>query len=99
MVSRRHRVRMSTKAPVEPVEPIEPTTASEPIDAESDARSSSRFVTWLAGLTLLGFVVRVLNVLWWRPTTDIPGYHGYRLWALLMLELWHEQCQPTSRLS
>jgi 4-amino-4-deoxy-L-arabinose transferase-like glycosyltransferase len=25
--------------------------------------------------------VRVLNVLWWRPTTDTPGYHGYRLWG------------------
>jgi 4-amino-4-deoxy-L-arabinose transferase-like glycosyltransferase len=23
----------------------------------------------------------VLNVLWWRPTTDVPGYHGYRLWG------------------
>jgi 4-amino-4-deoxy-L-arabinose transferase-like glycosyltransferase len=32
-------------------------------------------------LTLLGFLVRVLNVLWWRPTTDTPGYHGYRLWG------------------
>jgi 4-amino-4-deoxy-L-arabinose transferase-like glycosyltransferase len=72
---------MSTTAPVEPVEPMEPPTASEPFEPESDARSSSRFVAWLAALTLLGFVVRVLNVLWWRPTTDTPGYHGYRLWG------------------
>jgi 4-amino-4-deoxy-L-arabinose transferase-like glycosyltransferase len=35
----------------------------------------------LAGFTLLGFLVRVMNVLWWRPTTDVPGYHGYRLWG------------------
>jgi 4-amino-4-deoxy-L-arabinose transferase-like glycosyltransferase len=42
---------------------------------------SSHFVAWLAGLTALGFLVRVLNVLWWRPTTDSPGYHGYRLWG------------------
>ncbi len=35
----------------------------------------------LAGFTLLGLLVRVLNVLWWRPTTDVAGYHGYRLWG------------------
>lgn len=69
---------MSTTASVEP---IEPTTTSAPLELESDARAPSRFLTWLAGLTLLGFVVRVLNVLWWRPTTDTPGYHGYRLWG------------------
>ena len=40
-----------------------------------------RFTAWLAAITLLGFVVRVMNVLWWRPTTDLPGYHGYRLWG------------------
>ena len=22
-----------------------------------------------------------MNVFWWRPTTDQPGYHGYRLWG------------------
>ena len=38
-----------------------------------------RFAAWLAGFTLLGFAVRVMNVLWWRPTTDIAGYHGYKL--------------------
>jgi 4-amino-4-deoxy-L-arabinose transferase-like glycosyltransferase len=66
------------------------TTPAEPtiIEATPDERTpapvapmSPRFVRWLAGLTLLGFVVRVLNVLWWRPTTDSPGYHGYRLWG------------------
>ncbi len=20
-----------------------------------------------------------MNVLWWRPTTDVAGYHGYKL--------------------
>ena len=39
------------------------------------------FVHGLVLITLLGFVVRVMNVLWWRPTTDPPGYHGYRLWG------------------
>ena len=32
-------------------------------------------------MTLLGFLVRVANVLWWRPTTDVASYHGYRLWG------------------
>jgi 4-amino-4-deoxy-L-arabinose transferase-like glycosyltransferase len=41
----------------------------------------SRFAWALGGITLLGFLIRVLNVLWWRPTTDIPSYHGYRLWG------------------
>jgi 4-amino-4-deoxy-L-arabinose transferase-like glycosyltransferase len=33
----------------------------------------------LAGFGLLGLLVRVLNVLWWRPTTVRGGYHGYKL--------------------
>ena len=62
---------------------VEPETAPAPVE---DARAprppaSSRFLAWLAELALLGFVIRVLNVLWWRPTTDTPGYHGYRLWG------------------
>ena len=34
---------------------------------------------WLGRISLLGMAVRVMNVLWWRPTTEQPGYHGYRL--------------------
>ena len=30
-------------------------------------------------ITLVGAAVRVMNVLWWRPTTDRPGYHGFKL--------------------
>ena len=41
----------------------------------------NRFAWALGGITLVGFLIRVLNVLWWRPTTDTPGYHGYRLWG------------------
>jgi 4-amino-4-deoxy-L-arabinose transferase-like glycosyltransferase len=62
---------------------LEPTAEPTPVD-ETPAPpppASTRFLAWLAALTLLGFVVRVLNVLWWRPTTDTPGYHGYRLWG------------------
>jgi len=52
-----------------------------PVDdgAPRPGPSSPHFARWLAGFTLLGFAVRVMNVLWWRPTTDIAGYHGYKL--------------------
>jgi 4-amino-4-deoxy-L-arabinose transferase-like glycosyltransferase len=33
----------------------------------------------LAAIGVLGLVVRVMNVLWWRPTTEQAGYHGYKL--------------------
>src|SRR5215475_1840331 len=67
---------MSTTIPAEPT-----TVEGAPAAPTAEPRMSSRFVGWLAAVTLLGFVVRVLNVLWWRPTTDTPGYHGYRLWG------------------
>ncbi len=54
--------------------PAEATT-----DGPRSAPMARGFVLGLAGFTLLGFVVRVLNVLWWRPTTEMAGYHGYRL--------------------
>ena len=41
--------------------------------------SNHRFGGWLAAFTAVGFAVRVMNVLWWRPTTDVAGYHGYKL--------------------
>ena len=62
-----------------PVEPVEPKAASAPAAPAPGTPASSRFIGWLAGLTLLGFVVRVLNVLWWKPTTDSLGGHGFRL--------------------
>jgi 4-amino-4-deoxy-L-arabinose transferase-like glycosyltransferase len=78
---------MTSAPPTTPTEPDAPpdattadTTRGGPV-SPSDAPPSPRFLQWLAGLTLLGFLVRVLNVLWWRPTTDSPGYHGYRLWG------------------
>jgi 4-amino-4-deoxy-L-arabinose transferase-like glycosyltransferase len=67
---------MSTTTPADVA-----TESPVPTATTTDAPAPSRFVGWLAALTLLGFVVRVLNVLWWRPTTDKPGYHGYRLWG------------------
>lgn len=37
------------------------------------------FVRGLVAITVLGAVVRVANVLWWRPTTSRPGFLGYQL--------------------
>ena len=73
---------MTTTMTAGPVEtgPIPPTDAA--------ARPASRFGVWLAGLTALGLLVRVLNVLWWRPTTNTPGYHGYRLWGDALYYHW-----------
>ena len=42
-------------------------------------RVSHTFAGGLAAIGVLGLVVRVLNVLWWRPTTEKAGYHGYKL--------------------
>ncbi len=80
---------MSTTTPTESTEPVEPPAPPAPSTPDAPRRAifttpdamTSRFLGWLAALTLLGFLVRVLNVFWWRPTTDSPGYHGYRLWG------------------
>ena len=39
------------------------------------------FALWLGGAAGLGLLIRLMNVFWWRPTTDRPGYLGYRLWG------------------
>ncbi len=63
--------------------------------AVTPAAGVDAFLAWLAALTLLGFVVRVLNVLWWRPTTDSPGYHGYRLWGDAFYYHWQANALAT----
>jgi 4-amino-4-deoxy-L-arabinose transferase-like glycosyltransferase len=63
-----------------------PPSTEAPVPSPSP--SPSRFAAWLGGFALLGFVVRVLNVLWWRPTTRTPGYHGYRLWGDALYYHW-----------
>jgi 4-amino-4-deoxy-L-arabinose transferase-like glycosyltransferase len=69
---------MTTTTAAEPIE----TGPNPPVDTPATPqRHGSRFALWLAGLTALGLVVRILNVLWWRPTTDVPGYRGYHLWG------------------
>jgi 4-amino-4-deoxy-L-arabinose transferase-like glycosyltransferase len=67
---------MTTTAPARTGAALEPRHPSP-----SDRPRISRFAAWLSAVALFGFVFRVLNVLWWRPTTDTPGYHGYRLWG------------------
>src|SRR5689334_7207852 len=67
---------MTTAAP-----PRTPAGAEAPAAPRSHRPGVSRFARWLTAITLFGFVFRVLNVLWWRPTTNTPSYHGYRLWG------------------
>lgn len=67
---------MSTTTTAGPVRTGAPSPA-----VDAPAHPVSRFAVWLGAATALGFVVRILNVLWWRPTTNTPGYHGYRLWG------------------
>ena len=37
------------------------------------------FVRGLVAITLVAAAVRVMNVLWWRPTTSHPGFQGFTL--------------------
>ena len=40
------------------------------------------FTLWARrGVAAIGLAMRMMNVFWWRPTTDRPGYLGYRLWG------------------
>lgn len=41
--------------------------------------SARHFTTALAGAAVVALAVRLMNVFWWRPTTDRAGYLGYRL--------------------
>jgi 4-amino-4-deoxy-L-arabinose transferase-like glycosyltransferase len=43
--------------------------------------SARHFAAGVAGAAALGMLIRMMNVFWWRPTTDRVGYHGYRLWG------------------
>jgi 4-amino-4-deoxy-L-arabinose transferase-like glycosyltransferase len=58
---------------------VDVTEAGETVPpVRTPARS---FGLWLGGAAALGLVIRLMNVYWWRPTTDRPGYHGYRVWG------------------
>ena len=64
------------------------TTRTDSVDVDEPgtparpARSRhGSFALWLGGAAGLGLLIRLMNVFWWRPTTDRPGYLGYRLWG------------------
>lgn len=60
----------------------DPATPELPGDAPRDPGWSARhFAVALGGAATLGLLVRLLNIYWWRPTTDRVGYLGYRLWG------------------
>jgi 4-amino-4-deoxy-L-arabinose transferase-like glycosyltransferase len=56
-----------------------PAAEAEPTPQQR-ARVDRSFVTGLVVITIVAAAVRVMNVLWWRPTTDTGvGYDGYKL--------------------
>ncbi|HXY92988.1 MAG TPA: glycosyltransferase family 39 protein, partial [Acidimicrobiia bacterium] len=57
------------------------TDAPAPVVETSAARAqgTQSFALGLAALAVVALAVRVMNVLWWRPTTDRVGYLGYKL--------------------
>jgi len=57
-------------------DPDAPTAA---LTAPAPPRRNTTFAKWLAVIALVGAAVRMMNVLWWRPTTDRSGYLGYKL--------------------
>jgi 4-amino-4-deoxy-L-arabinose transferase-like glycosyltransferase len=69
-----------TTTPVADATP-ERTTPPPSADDRGTGWSARHFTTALVGAAALGLVVRIMNVYWWRPTTDRPGYLGYRLWG------------------
>jgi 4-amino-4-deoxy-L-arabinose transferase-like glycosyltransferase len=57
-----------------------PVTNDDVREGSSQPAGLTRsFAKSLAVVAAIGLVVRVLNVLWWRPTTDRLGFTGYRL--------------------
>ena len=64
-------------------EPAEAATPGRPVpppeDAYPEVRPARGFRVALASIGAVALAVRFMNVLWWRPTTNNPGYHGYRI--------------------
>ena len=77
------RARLTTEASIRPTEAhatAAPTGRGELVALTTLGQPRGRqFVRGLALITTLAAVVRVMNVLWWRPTTSRPGFHGYVL--------------------
>ena len=71
---------MTTGATLEREAAESPPEPSAPHTMDTLRRPEGRpFVRGLVVVALAAAVVRVMNVLWWKPTTDMPGYHGFRL--------------------
>ena len=54
-----------------------PSTSTSTIRSDRRRRSgrTRSFGAWLAVIAGVGLLVRLINVFWWRPTTNRPGYH------------------------
>jgi 4-amino-4-deoxy-L-arabinose transferase-like glycosyltransferase len=55
-----------------------PPTTETPPAPERD-HSTRSFARGMVVIAIVGAAIRVMNVLWWRPTTDRVGYLGYKL--------------------
>jgi len=56
-----------------------PAVVDPPADPYPEPRDGRRFRIAMLIVGLVAAAVRWMNVFWWRPTTNNPGYHGYRL--------------------
>ena len=76
----RRGAELTTETPIAPAATEQPPVRPALHTMASLRRPEGRpFVRGLVLLTLVGAAVRLMDVLWWRPTTTRPGYHGYAL--------------------
>jgi 4-amino-4-deoxy-L-arabinose transferase-like glycosyltransferase len=61
--------------------PTAPVAGPAPGVPASSAGGTRSFALWVAGIAAVGLAIRLMNVFWWRETTNRPGYLGYRLWG------------------
>jgi 4-amino-4-deoxy-L-arabinose transferase-like glycosyltransferase len=55
------------------------TAPLEPADESPAPPARSRFTTWLLVIAGGGLLLRLMNIYWWRPTTNRTGWLGYKL--------------------
>jgi 4-amino-4-deoxy-L-arabinose transferase-like glycosyltransferase len=66
-------------AVITPEHPDAPPAPPARPDPYPEPTRSRRFTIAMVVIGLSGLAVRFMNVLWWRPTTNRNGYHGYKL--------------------
>jgi 4-amino-4-deoxy-L-arabinose transferase-like glycosyltransferase len=71
----------TSSTPVAAAEPLAPSAPLPSDGVRGSGWSARHFTVALSSVAALGLVVRMMNVFWWRPTTDRVGYLGYRLWG------------------